>query len=246
MLDSLITTLLNAYLELFILIVLLVVFFTHRKDFQLLVSGFWLARTILVVMIFFYFMLIWASAVQPTLRTISVLGMFLLNLFMLFSLAQARLERSYRNALTMIPQAPENHELIQDVWRKGNRYYYVRYAWSSLFSGISPFEFLRTFATERVRSDIKDELRRYGVQQKLISLPVVAAYLKSQMACDENLPADFKDLIIKTIDDFAKHPWIEERVNGFLQMALESPEDLNFPEWLDSFAACVRGYKKHS
>jgi hypothetical protein len=244
MLESMITTLLNAYLELFILIVLLVVFFTHRKDFRLLVSGFWLARTILVVMIFFYFMMIWASAVQPTLRTISVLGMFLLNLFMLFSLVQVRLERVYRDALTMISKGPEKHEIIQDIWRKGKRYYYVRYAWSSLFSGISPFQFLQTYATERVRSDIKDELRRYGVQQKLISLQMVAAYLKSQMACDENLPGDFKDFIIKTIDDFAEHPWIEERVNSFLQMAVEAPEDLDFPAWLTSFEACVRAYKK--
>jgi len=243
MLGSMITILLSAYVEIFILIVLLVAFFILRKDLPLLVSGFRLGRTIFVVLIFFYFMFIWASAVQPTLRTISVFGMLLLNLFMLYSLVQTRLERPYRDALTMISREPENHEIIRQVWRKGKIFYYFRYAWSSLFSGISPFQFLHTFATERVRSDIKDEMRRQGVQQKLVSLPMMAGYLKSQVACDENLPKEFKDLIIKTIDDFATHPWIEERVNGFLQMAAEAPEDLHFPEWLTNFEACVRAYK---
>jgi hypothetical protein len=244
MLESLITTLLNAYFELFILIVLLVAFFIHRKDLRLLVSGFRLARTIFVVLIFFYFMLIWASAVQPTLRTISVFGMFLLNLFMLYSLAQSRLERHYRDVLTMISKEPENHKIIHQIWRKGKRFYYFRYVWSSLFSGISPFQFLHTFATERVRNDMKDELRTYGVERKLISLPMMAGFLKSQVACDESLPGDFKDVMIKAIDDFATHPWIEERVNGFLQMAVEAPEDLHFPEWLTNFEACARAYKK--
>ena len=39
----------------------------------------------------------------------------------------------------------------------------------------------------------------------------------------------------KIIDDLEKHPWIEEQVNEFLRIAMESPEDLHFPEWTSAF-----------
>jgi Ca2+/Na+ antiporter len=244
MLQTLVSIMGSAYVEIVILIILLIGFFTHRKDPRLVVSGVRFVRTFIVILIFFYFMFIWASAVQPTLRTISVFGMFLLNLFMLYNLILARLERPYRDFLAAITQPPEKHELIHEVWVKGKRFYYLRYAWSSLFSGANPAQFLHTIATERVRNDIKGELRHYGVQQKLISLPMMAGYLKRQAACDENLPADFKDVMIKTIDDFANHPWIEEQANVFLAMVTETPEDLHFPEWMEKFESCVKAYKK--
>lgn len=244
MLQFLVNLLSSAYVEIVILILLLIGFVMHRRDPRLVVSGVRFVRTILVVLIFFYFMFIWASAVQPALRSISIFGMFLLNLYLLYNFILARLERPYRDALGAITKEPEKHELIHEVWHMGKRFYYLRYTWSSLFSGTNPFEFLRTIATDRVRSDIKDELRRYGVEKKLISLPMMAGYLKSQLACDANLPGDFKDVMTKAIDDFAKHPWIQEQANAFLQIATEAPEDLHFPEWMARFEACVKTYKK--
>jgi hypothetical protein len=234
----------SAYVEIVILIALLIGFFTHRKDPRLVVSGVRLVRTVILVLIFFYFMFIWASTVQPTLREISLFGMFGINLSMFWYLLQARLERPYRDALERMTREPEKHELIHDVWTHGKKFYYLRYAWSSLFSGANPFHYLRALATERVRDDIKDTLHRYGVKKKLISLEMMVGYLKSQLACDMNLPVDFKDLVEKDITDFGKHPWVQEQANEFLRIVTESPEDLHFPEWMARFEACVREYKK--
>jgi hypothetical protein len=172
--------------------------------------------------------------------------MFLVNVFMLFNLILARLERPYRDALGLMTKEPNKHELIHSVWYTGKRFYYFRYAWSSLFSGANPFHYLHDLAIDRVRDDVKDTLRQYGVEQKLITLEIMAAYLKSRIACDENLPVDFKDLIEHAIDNFTKHPWIQEQGNEFLRLATERPEDLHFPEWMSRFEACVRTYKSKS
>ena len=83
MLQGLVNILSSAYVEIIILFFLLIAFVMHRRDPRLVVSGIRIVRTLLVVLIFFYFMFIWASTVQPTLRSISVFGMFLVNVFML-------------------------------------------------------------------------------------------------------------------------------------------------------------------
>ncbi len=246
MLQGLVNILASPFTEIGILIVLLLAFILLRKDPRLVVSGLRIIRTLILVLIFFYLMFVWVSAIRPALSGISIFGMFLINLIMLYNLVLARLERPYRDALTAMTQEPERHELIHKVWHTGKRFYYFRYAWSSLFSGANPMHFLHDLATERVREDIKDTLRRYGVEQKLITLPMLAGYLKSQIACDATMPVDFKDLMEKSIDDFAKHPWIQEQGNEFLRLATERPEDLHFPEWMAKFEACVRTYKSKS
>jgi hypothetical protein len=106
----------------------------------------------------------------------------------------------------------------------------VRYAWSSLFSGANPFHFLREIAIDRVRDDIKDSFRRYGVEQRMLNLSAMVAYLKGQIASGKDLQADFQNLMLKTVDDFAKHPYIQEKANEFLRLATERPEEINFPE----------------
>jgi hypothetical protein len=243
MLQGLVSILSSAYVEILILAVLLLFFIMMRRDPRLVVSGLRIVRTLLVILIFLYFMFIWASTVQPTLRGISVFGMFLVNLFMFYNLILARFERPYRDALAAMTAEPGRHDLIHGVWHNGRRFYYLRHAWSSLFSGVNPLHFLHTLATDRVRDDMKDTLRRYGVEQKIITLETMAAYLKSEIACDQTMPADFQDLVLKSIDDFANHPYIQEKSNEFLQLATERPEDLHFPEWMDKFDACVRTYK---
>jgi len=243
MLQALIDLLASPFTEIAILVVLLISFFTLRKDPRLVVSGVRLIRTLILVLIFFYLMFVWVSAIRPALSAISIFGMFVINLFMFYNLILARLERPYRDALTVITKEPERHELIHNVWHTGKRFYYFRYAWSSLFSGTNPIHFLHDLATERVRDDIKDTLRHYGVEQKMITIPMMSGYLLSQIACDETMPVDFKDVMEKSIDDFAKHPWIQEQGNEFLRLATERPEDLHFPEWMAKFEACVKTYK---
>ncbi|MCL4501095.1 MAG: hypothetical protein M1438_04480 [Deltaproteobacteria bacterium] len=243
MLQSLISFLMSPFTEIAILVILLVAFFVLRKDPRLVVSGFRIVRTLILVLIFFYLMFVWVSAIRPVLSTISVFGMFVINLFMFYNLLLSRLERPYRDALAVMTREPSQHEFIHNVWHLGKRFYYLRYAWSSLFSGVNPVHFLHDLATDRVRDDIKITLRQYGVEQKMITIPVMAGYLKSQIACDENMPVDFKDVIEKAIDNFADHPWIQEQGNEFLLLAAERPEDLHFPEWMAKFEACVRTYK---
>lgn len=230
----------SAYFEIAILIVLLIAFITHRKDPRLVVSGIRIVRTIIVVLIFFYFMFIWASAVQPTLRAISVFGMFVINLFMFYNLMLARLERPYRDALALISREPGKPELMQDIWSTGKRFYYLRYAWASLFSGVNPLRFLGNLATERVRADLKDTLHGYGVEKRLASLQAMADFMRTRLAADANLPGEFKDLMEKTIDSFVKHPWIEEQANDFLQVIAERPEELHFPQWMEKFETSIR------
>jgi hypothetical protein len=193
----------------------------------------------IAIAVFIYFMFIWASTVQPTLRSISIFGMFAVNLVMCFYLILSWFEGPYRDALMSISISPDQSSTLDRIWRSGKRFYYARYLISSLFSGKNPFEFLHDTAIERVREDIKDQLRAYGIERKLISFPIMMAYLKSQLACDENLPTDFKDVMLEELDGFNKHPWFEEQINEFLDIATERPEDLHFPEWMSAFEQCI-------
>jgi len=243
MLQTIVDLLSSPFTEIIILVILLISFFTLRKDPRLVVSGVRLIRTLTLIAIFFYLMFVWVSAIRPALSAISIFGMFIINLFMFLNLILARLERPYRDALNAITKEPENHELIHNVWNMGKRFYYFRYFWSSLYSGINPIHFLHDLATDRVRDDIKDTLHHFGVEKKMITLSMMAGYLLSQLATDENLPADFKDLMEKSIDNFAKHPWIQEQGSEFLRLATERPEDLHFPEWMSKFEAYVNTQK---
>jgi len=243
MFQFLVDLLSSAYIELVLLIMLVIYFVLHRRDRRMKVSGVRMVRMTIAISVFIYFMFIWASTVQPTLRSISIFGMFAVNLIMVYYVILSKFEAPYRDALLKISTSPEQHDVLHDIWRTGKRFNYARYTVPSLFSGTNPFEFLRDMATERVREDIKDQLRHYGLEQKLISFPMMLAYLKSQLACDENMPADFKDVMQESLDSFAKHPWLEEQVNQFLVIATERPEDLHFPEWMAAFEQCVTGPK---
>ncbi len=240
MLKSFVSTLASPFVEIVILFVLLLAFLTHRKDPRLAISGISIVRILILVLVFLYLMFVWVSAIRPVLSGISIFGMFVVNMVLLYYLILARLLRPYHIALDSMTKAPEKSELIQQVWHTGKRFYYARYTWSSLFSGANPFRFLQEMATDRVRDDIRDTLRRYGVEQRMLSLSSLVAYLKSQIACDTTMPADFQNLMLQVIDDFAKHPYIQEQANEFLRLATESPEELNFPEWTAKLEACVK------
>jgi hypothetical protein len=234
----------SAYIELIILILLLIYFVLHRRDQRMRVSAVRMVRIAMFIVVFIYFMFIWASTVQPTLRSISTFGMFMINVVMLYYLVLSWLEGPYRDALLAIATNPEKHDTLHRIWRSGKRFYYARYTISSFFSGINPFTFLHDISRERVREDIQDQLRQYGLEQKLISFRMMTAYLKNQLMCDENLPSDFKEVMLQSVEDFSKHPWVEDQVNHFLQMSMERPEDLHFPEWMASFEECIKRTRK--
>ena len=128
-------------------------------------------------------------------------------------------------------------------WKYGRRFYYGYYIFQSLVSGTNPLRFLKEIATDRVRDDIKDALRQMGVQKKLISMALMIEFMKNRLTCDETLPEDFKAVMGATLEGLGKHPWIEEQVNEFLRLAMESPEDLHFPAWTSAFEECATGRK---
>ena len=225
----------SAYIQIVIFFLLCAYFVRHRRDPRMVVSGIRLIRVIILLIIFLYFTLTWGSLIVPSLRAISVFGMFIINIYLFYFLLLARMERPYRDTLTALGQNPEKEEAFHGVWSHGKKFYYFYYFIHSLFSGSNPFHFLKEIATDRVRDDIKDELRRLGVEKKLISLNLMVSFLKRRLAADGNLPADFKEVMGKTLDDLLKHPWIEEQINDFLGIVMESPEDLHFPEWSSVF-----------
>jgi hypothetical protein len=225
----------SAYIQIVIFFLLGAYFVKHRRDPRMVVSGIRVIRVIILLIIFLYLTLTWGSLIVPSLRAISVFGMFIINIYLLYNLLLSRIERPYRDTLTALSQNPEKDETFHGVWSHGRKFYYFYYFMHSLFSGSNPYRFLHEMATDRVRDDIKDELRRLGVEKKLISLNLMMGFMKKRLADDKNLPADIKEVMGKTIDDLEKYPWIEEQINEFLRIAIENPEDLHFPEWTSAF-----------
>jgi hypothetical protein len=225
----------SAYIQIVIFFLLGAFFVKHRRDPRMVVSGVRLVRVIILLMTFLYLTLTWGSLIVPSLRAISVFGMFIINIYLFYYLLLARMERPYRDTLTALSQNPEKDETFHGVWSHGRRFYYFYYFTRSLLSGSNPFHFLHKMATDRVRDDIKDELRRLGVEKKLISLNLMVSFLKNRLAGDEKLPGDIKEVMGKIIDDLEKYPWIEAQINEFLRIAMETPEDLHFPEWTSAF-----------
>jgi Ca2+/Na+ antiporter len=234
------------FTELIIFILLMAYFVIHRHNKRLVVSGVSRLKVVMLLVIFIYFAwmpIVWPSLIPSLMLTLSVFGMFVVNFYFLYSLILARIERPYRQALANLVQEPEKHEIFREIWNSGKRFYYFDYIFQSLFSGTNPLRFLSNMASDRVRDDIKTELRRLGVEKKLISLNLMVGFMKNRLVCDENLPADFKAVMGKTIDDLGKHPWLEEQLNEFLRIATETPEDLQFPEWTSTFDQCAGDHK---
>jgi hypothetical protein len=231
----------SAYIEVIIFFLLIAYFVTHRKNQHAFKSGLNLLRVIILLIIFLYFAWSWATLIPPSLRALSVFGMFIINFYFFYSLMLTRIERPYRQALDNLLLEPEKHDIFREVWRFGRRFYFYYYIFQSLFSGSNPFHFLSEIANDRVRDDIKDILRQLGTEKRLISLSLMVGFMKSRLASDPNLPADFKVVMGNTLEDLEKHPWLEEQVNEFLRIATESPEDLHFPEWMAAFEKSVAG-----
>ena len=154
--------------------------------------------------------------------TLSIFGMFVVNFYFLQPGPVPHRMALSRGSGKSGPGTGKPGE-FSAIWSSGKRFYYCYYIFQSLVSGTNPFRFLKEIATDRVRDDIKDELRQMGVKKKLISLSLMIGFMKNRLACDENLPVDFKEVMGKTLDDLGKHPWLEEQVNEFLRIAMESP-----------------------
>jgi hypothetical protein len=232
------------FTELIIFILLVAYVVIHRHDKRLAGISRLKILSLLIIFVYFAWMpIVWPSLIPASMLTLSIFGMFVVNFYLVYSLILARIEWPYRERLATLVHEPGNQEVFQQIWSSGKRFYYCYYIFQSLVSGTNPFRFLREIATDRVRDDIKDELRQMGVEKKLISLSLMIGFMKNRLACDDNLPADFKIVMEKNLDDLNKHPWLEEQVNEFLRLAMESPEDLHFPAWTSAFEQCANDRK---
>jgi hypothetical protein len=232
------------FTELIIFVLLVTYVVIRRHDKRL--AGISRLKLFLLLIIFVYFAwmpIVWPSLIPSSMLTLSVFGMFVVNFYFVYSLVLARVEWPYRERLANLAQEPANKEKFPPIWTYGKRFYYCYYIFQSLVSGSNPFRFLKEIATDRVRDDIKDELRQMGVKKKLISLSLMIEFMKNRLTCDDSLPIEFKEVMGKILDDLGKHPWIEEQANEFLRIAMESPEDLHFPEWTSAFEQCADYHK---
>jgi hypothetical protein len=157
--------------------------------------------------------------------------MFVINLFLFFSLILSRLERPYQEALTAYCQDPRSLENLEAIWRTGKRFLYMRHLLSSIMSGRSPTRFLHEITSNRIRDDVQARLREHGLTRQFISLKGLISYVEDRLAREETFPQEFKDLVKKHLDQLGQHPWVEEEVNEYLRMALETPEKIHNPEW---------------
>jgi hypothetical protein len=229
--DYLINILSHAYSQVAIFFLFAWYFYAHRKDPRLQVSRVGLIRMLVLALIFLYFLLSWSSGIRPALAQTAVLGMFLINLLLFFNLVLTRLEGPYRDALEGFARDPEKQEHLDQVWQRGKRLYYLRFFLSGLLSGTAPGRFLHSIASERVRQDVHETLSQHGLAREYITLKALLAFLNVQLAQDEFLPKEYKELMTQVISPWSQHAWIEEKVNKFLTTAMETPEDLYHPQW---------------
>ncbi|MCG6905756.1 MAG: hypothetical protein LJE63_03945 [Desulfobacteraceae bacterium] len=225
MLNHIVSAMFNAYTQVVVLFLLLAYFFARRHDPHMITSKLTLLRTVIMILLFIYFLWNWSSEIPPSLRNTSVLGMLIINLFFIKNLVLARWEKPYRDALEAYAREPENEEQLDRIWRAGRRLYYLRYLISSLFSGGSPKHFLHGITTERICNDLEEIIIREGKIEHLISYKKLVAFLEERLADDELTPPEDKNSIEQSIKQFAGNEWIEEGVDEFLNKLIESPVD---------------------
>lgn len=232
MLDFLISVESTFYAQIAIFVVLIVYnFHVSRQLPNRLFFGFEIFKNIIMIIIFIYFLLTWSTVVNPSLRSASIFGMAIINLFLLWHVIQNRAEVPYQVALNACIKEPKNIDRYKTLVNKGKSYFYLKFFWRSLFSGKLPGKYLHDLASEQIRSDIQTALNNQGLTQNLVNLKMETAFLRQKLAADETLPSDFKEMMEKAISQFEQHPWIEKQVNEFLEMIVVSPEQLFTSEW---------------
>lgn len=229
--NFLVSTMSIAYVQLTILILFIWYFLVHRKDPLMPVSRIGIIHMVVFILIFTYFLLSWASGIRPALAHAAVTGMFIINLIFLYSVILSRLERPYREALAAYCQDPQNREHLDDIWATGKRFYYMRHLRSAIISGDSLGRFLHEVTIGRVRDDVQECLRQRGLTRQFISLKGLIVFLENRLQQEEMLPPEFKELVKKELQEFQKHPWVEDQINEYLRIALENPEKIHNPEW---------------
>jgi hypothetical protein len=233
MFDFIDNYLLTPYIQVVLFIILIGLFWLQHRKFKLASSGFSWLRTIILLLLFLYFSWNWTTSISPAITRFSILGMFFINLYMLYNLMLGRLDEKYRLALDAYGQDITDKEILARVWSSGKKYIYTRYFFDSLFSGYKPTDFLNAVVTRQIPADIEIVMAKHGVHQELVTHRRLLSFLTMKLNQSQELPPNLRDILAQVIKKFDEHAWIQEQVDEFLQLALKDPEKLYHNGWSD-------------
>jgi hypothetical protein len=231
MLDFIDNYLLTPYVQAVLFIILLGLFWLQHRKFKLVSSGFNWLRTIILLVMFLYFAWNWATSISHVIVRLSILGMFFINLHMLYNLILGNLDEKYRLALEAYGQDIANKGLLEDVWGAGKKYIYSRYFFDALFSGYSPRNFLKGVVSRQIPADIQRVLVKQGVEKQLITNKKLISFLMLKLNQSQEVPQELKNVLLQAIQQFGEHAWIQEQVDEFLGLALKDPEKFYEATW---------------
>ena len=178
------------------------------------------------VLIFIYLFLNWASDVNPSLRSSSILIMTLINLFMLWNVLVAAMELPYRRALRSCVEGVCTATDLEQTFITGKRFYKLRYFFAALTSGAKPWHFLRSVAAERTRDDLHRLFVDIDPKSSLFGAKLYVHFLRNQLTADKSMPADKRSERLRAVEALGRDPWLMEKSSAFLHNLLASPEDL--------------------
>ncbi len=234
MVDFITNVVLTPYVQAVLFFILVGLFFIQRRRFELVSSGYSWLRTIILLLLFLYFAWNWASEIPSSLRAASVVGMFFINLNMIYNIVLGNLNEKYKQALEAYGQDFKNKALLEQVWNRGKKFIYTWYIFDGLLSGSSPGNFLKSLASRQIPTDIQHVLAKYGVEKELVTSQKMVQFLTIKLNQAQELPQELKDILAQAIKQFGGHAWVQEQVNEFLWLAIKDPEKLYYYDWSET------------
>ena len=183
-------------------------------------------RYAVLLFIFIYLFLNWASDVNPTLRNSSILIMTLINLYLLWQVVLAAVELPYRRALRSCVDGICTGTDLEQAFSTGRRFYKLRYFWASLTSGTAPWRFLRGIAAERTRDDLHRVFTGLDPKASVFGASLYFQFLRSALNADKSMPGDKRSERQRAVEALARDQWLSEKTSDFLHHLLASPEEL--------------------
>lgn len=180
----------------------------------------------LFILVFIYLFLNWASDVNPTLRSSSILIMTLINLYMLWQTLIASFELPYRRSLHACVDGACTASELSQTFSLGKRYYKFCYLWASFSSSLAPWSFLRGIAAERTRDDLHRVFAKHNPQGSLFGGELYFHFLTHRLGADKSLSDDQRATLRRNLEGLAKDPWLTKNTGDFLNHLLTAPEDV--------------------
>ncbi|MEA4856457.1 MAG: hypothetical protein AAGU21_04020 [Solidesulfovibrio sp.] len=179
-----------------------------------------------LLLVFIYLFLNWASDVNPSLRNSSILIMTLINIYLLWHVIVAAVELPYRRALASCVDGICTSTDLEQAFSTGKRFYKLRYFWASLSSGSAPWRFLRGIAAERTRDDLHRVFVSLDPKASLFGASLYAHFLQNQLDADRNQPLEKRTERQRFVEALDKDAWLTEKTGEFLHQLLAAPEEL--------------------